>query len=186
MKFLFKLSGFLKILFVVNIFLIDQYEKCLFRNNKTRLFENLNLDLDFYFPWYFYFFGIIILTGYVISLIVINLFAFKPCWTVSQYFHKLIQSRLIYAIEIILLIGSFIIGYTRFDDAYSYTDYGIWGELLKPLFDPAEARNLRLIDKLNALNIIVPALASLIVLTTFWKIRTTNQTKCKEKLQQGD
>jgi hypothetical protein len=180
MKLLFRLSGLLKILFIINVFLIDKYEESLFRNSNNHLFDNLKLDIDLQFPWYFYLFAMTILTGYLINLIVINLFSFKPCWRFSQYFHRLIQSRLIYAIEIVLLIGSFVIGYTKFDDAYSRRDYGIWGELLKPLFDPVEANNLHLIDKLNALNIIVPAIASIIILITFWKIRAANQIKCRE------
>lgn len=174
MKFLFKLSGMFKLLFILNIIFINQYEKKLVKNNESHLFDNLNINL--HFPWYLYALSFIVIIGYITNLIVINVLAFKPLSPFSRFFYKPIPSRTIFLIEIILLICLLKIGYTKFNDAYSSKDYGILGSILKPFFSSEESDNLHLISKLEAINFILPVFASIIVLTTFWKIRNKNLT----------
>lgn len=181
-KLLFRLSAILKILFLLNIPLIIQYDKYLFRNRpESHTFDNLNLEVDLNFPWYFYLFSIIIVGGYLLNLIAINLYAFKPCGKISKFFHQSNPSKLIYGIEIVLFICAIIIGYNKFDDAFATRNYGIWGELLKPLVNSNDAKKLLLIDKLNAFNFILSLISSIIILTTFWHVRKKNQIRCTEE-----
>lgn len=177
MKILFKLSGVLKILFLINIPLLKFYQSYLFRNTKkTGAFENLNFDLQF--PWYIYLFALTILGCFLLNIIVINLYAFRPYSKLSKYFHRLTLARLIYTIEIILLVSFLIISYSRIADAYATRDYGMWGDLLKPFVDTESANKLQRIDKLTAFNFILPVVSSFIIAVTFWRLRTNNQDNC--------
>jgi hypothetical protein len=179
LKLIFRIGGIFKILFILNIFLIEWYRDSLRSAEKRYFFDFIELDnLHIEISWYVYLFAIILSISYAMNLVVINLFAFKPCWKLSKYFQQLNWSRLVYAMEIILLIGAIILGYNEFDEAYSHTDIGIWDELLKPLFDQSKSESLRLIGKLEALNFIITALSSLIVLTLFWRMRNLNIRNC--------
>jgi hypothetical protein len=187
LNFLFKFSAVLKVLFLLNMFLIEQYKSYLIKNeNKSNLFESLNLDLniEIHIPWYTYLFGIVVLTGFFVNLIIVNIYAFKPCSGFSRFVNRQTLSKLVYIIEANLLIGAVVVGYPELQDAFASRDYGIFAEVVDRLFNTEDSDKLRLVNKLNALNFIIPAISSLIVLSIFWQVRKMNIAKCLETVDQ--
>lgn len=181
MKLLFKISGLLKLLFIISSFFAFEYQANVHKN-QLKLLDYFNFgkpidDLlklfrhfDISVPWYVYLLLYMTFTLYVVSIIGIYLFSFKPQWRFSVYLHKQNPSTLLYVNEVFLFVLALILMQFTFNNLYAQS----YLSMIESFFDPISAQKLQFVKKIEAFNSTLFLISSVLALGLFWHIRKLN------------
>lgn len=173
MKFLFKTSFVLKILFFTNIVFYLLYEEGTSANVRN---DSFNMEIKF--PLFFYVWTTCFIIACFFSSIVTYFFAFRPCSRFSQYFQQRRRGRIIYFVEIILLVTTIKIVQTKLADAFR--EPGIMERYFSTALGLKMDEGWSMEQKLNAINFMILAAAMVLFIVSFWNVRRANKIECAQ------
>lgn len=188
MRLALKCSAALRILFIVNTFLINWYEDYIFRDQKrTNAGKDMNLEIDLNISFFEYMLYIVCIVAFFQSLLVIIAYLSRPCSRFSIFTYKPFVTWVIYIVEAVLLSFALYIAFIHITEAFDERttgDLGILEKALTQLFsNPGSAAKMQLIDRLTALNFLLPVLSSILFLGYFWPVRRKNISRCYQSVQ---
>lgn len=169
MKFLLRIAGVLKILFIINIFLFEYLQNIEFQKISSDSWGSFTIDIEF--PWYVYLLILLIIVSFLINILAVNIIAFLPNTKASKYLLKKPVSRIIYFLEIPLFLAALVALSNNYDNAFSRPQNSLFGQSVEFFSSTPERSFYGDIIKLEILNYTLPILSAIIILTFFWKFR---------------
>lgn len=173
---LFRLAGLLKIGFLIFLFLLEQYRDKLIREDSGSGFLS-GLTIDF--PWYFDALVYTLTICYFFSLLIINIAAWWPCSGVGKWIRHRKAGILILTAEIILLIAGGIAATVQLSESFRPKSHNLLDRAFHFLLDTKNTSEFERADKLNGLNLLIPVIASLLVVAVFRKTKRAMAEQCR-------
>ncbi|MFN8290781.1 MAG: hypothetical protein U0U70_11020 [Chitinophagaceae bacterium] len=172
-----RLAGLLKAVFLVFLFVLDRYKhKLIQEDSGPRFLSGLKIDL----PFYFFALGYTVMACYFFSLVASNAAAWRPCSGPGRFYRRKQAGVWIIAVEVILLIAGCVAAVIQFHDAFEPGNKGLVDRVFHFFLDTKNTEKLIRAGKLEALNMLLPVIASLLLLIAFRKITKALAEQCAD------